>query len=216
MQFQVLSVRTFFKDVPIRAVHSSFFHGKAKREGVFPSSSDYRLTNELDSPLQLHKNVYKIADLFAPEFELVVSEQLMEALAPVTFVKSIESVFEILYRYPFEPGDLGCGFDRYDRQMQFIDRQSDDASLHSTISRYFHLQIPKIHEIRVAYPNHAVTAVKIRSELKEIPMSERLLSEVPMYKFGGTTVIRSDIFDIIEPHIDWLYFTSVAGKCGNV
>ncbi len=99
--------------------------------------------------------------------------------------------------------------------MQFIDRQSDDASLHDTISRYFQLQIPPVRQIRLAYPNHAVTAVQIGSESKEIPMSERLLSEVPMYKFGGTTVIRSDIFDIIEPCIDWLYFTSVAGKCEN-
>lgn len=215
MQFHLLSVRTFFKDGPIRAVHSEFFHGRAKRGGVFPSSSDYRLAYELDSPLRLHKNVHKIAHVFAPEFELVVSEQLMELLATIPLVKSIESVFEILYRYPFEPGDLGCGFDRYDRQMQFIDRQSDDASLHDTISRYFQLQIPPVRQIRLAYPNHAVTAVQIGSESKEIPMSERLLSEVPMYKFGGTTVIRSDIFDIIEPYIDWLYFTSVAGKCEN-
>ncbi len=97
MQFHLLSVRTFFKDGPIRVVHSSFFHGRAKRGGVFPSSADYRLAYELDSPLRLHKNVHKIAHVFAPEFELVVSEQLMELLATIPLVKSIESVFEILY-----------------------------------------------------------------------------------------------------------------------
>ena len=212
MRFHFLSVRTFFKDVPIRTIHSEFFHGKAMRGGAFPTSTDYRLSHLVDLPLRLHKNVYKIAHLFAPEFELVVSEQLMEELATASRIKSIECFFYILYRYPFEPGDLGCGFDRHDRQMQFIDKQSDDLSLHRLVPRYFHLQIPALRDVRVAFPGHALTTVQIDSDLKKLPMSEQLLSEVPMYKFGGTTVIRSDVFDILEPYIDWLYFTHSVGE----
>jgi hypothetical protein len=210
MRFHLLSVRTFFKDVPIRSIHSQFFHGKAMRGGAFPTSKDYRLNHQVDLPLRLHKNVYNIAHLFAPEFQLVISEQLLEKLPTELCIKSSECVFDLLYRYPFEPGDLGCGFDRHDHQMQFIDKQSDDLSLHRLVPRFFHLQIPVLREIRAAFPGHAIARVQIDSDLAELPMSEQLLSEVPMYRFGGTTVVRSDVFDVLEPYIDWLYFTHSA------
>lgn len=117
MEYHVISVRSRFIDTPIRSVHAHFFHGKAKRGGRFPNANDYRITHEPDKPLRLHKNVYKIGDVFAPEFELVVSDVVAKRLSLIANLELLPVHFELLYNYPYEIGDLGCGFETSDAQI---------------------------------------------------------------------------------------------------
>ncbi len=77
---------------------------------------DYRVLHPVDIPLGLHKNVFRIANLFAPEFELVVSDRVANDLAQISNLKLGPVSFEVLYEYPFVPGDLGCGFKTHDQQ----------------------------------------------------------------------------------------------------
>lgn len=110
MNYHVVSVRSRFIGTSIRSIHAAFFHGKAKLGGFYPTADDFRITHEPDTPLQLHKNVYKIGDIFAPEFELVVSNIFANRLAGIPNLELQPVKFGLLYNYPYEVGDLGCGF----------------------------------------------------------------------------------------------------------
>lgn len=205
MAFHLLSKRSFFKDLPIRAIHSHFFHGKALRGGEFPTTVDYRVLHPVDIPLGLHKNVFRIANLFAPEFELVVSDSVANDLAQISNLKLVPVSFEVLYEYPFVPGDLGCGFKTHDQQMRFIDRQKHVPALRHNLQPYHHIVMPPIREIRLLYPDVGIQITHDREPLI-IPVSDDVLEEIPLFSLGATTILRSDVFEILEPHVDRLYF----------
>lgn len=76
MKVHVLSVLTFYgKTHQIDAFHAEMFHGRANRGGQPPTSKNARLAYGVDRPLRLHKNVFTLAHVFAPEFILVVSSE---------------------------------------------------------------------------------------------------------------------------------------------
>ncbi len=176
------------------------------RGGEFPSSKDYRVIHPVDVPLRLHKNVFRIADLFAPELQLVVSDRVAKDLAQIGNLELSAVSFEVLYEYPFLPGDLGCGFEAHDEQMRFIDRQKNDPALRRQLEQYYQIVIPPIREIRLLYPNTKIQITKDGEPLV-IPVSEEVLRAIPMFSLGSTTILRSDVFEILEPHIDNLYFS---------
>jgi hypothetical protein len=212
MEFHIISTRSCFIDVPIRAIHSEFFHGKASRGGSFPTSKDYRLQHEVDLPLRLHKNAHNIAEVFCPDYELVVSERIAGALHGSLRVDLFPVEFATLYSHPYKVGDLDCGFLDFDAQMRFIDKQKDSKHLHDKVGRYFHVRPPSIHEVHAAFPEAARVNVQsgVDGEIESIPNSPKLFETIPIFDIGAGYVMGSPFYDILASGIDWTYFTHVS------
>lgn len=214
MNYHVVSVRSRFIGTSIRSIHAAFFHGKAKLGGFYPTAHDFRITHEPDTPLQLHKNVYNIGDIFAPEFELVVSNMVANRLAGIPNLELQPVQFDLLYSYPYEVGDLGCGFKTYDAQMEFIDRCEDDPALHLALGPFYHLEMLPVRSIREKYMDIEPTVVELDAEFQSIPISCEIFSTHPAYSLGGTTIMCEAVFNCLEPYIDWNYFMHGSGPIG--
>jgi hypothetical protein len=206
MLFHVVAVRSSYISAPIRAIHAKFFHGKARRGGEFPSSTNARLAHDVDLPLRLHKNAFKIADVFAPELELVVSRSVSAKLSSMESLRMTPVYFDLLYTYPYEAGDLSCGFDTYTDQMRFIDDQFDDPRLHSQVDHFFHVETPPIRDVRARNPEASVAAIQIDDEQEELPISPAVFAQSPVYSFGGSFVMCDSVFRILAPFIDNNYY----------
>lgn len=211
MNYHIVSVRSRFIDTSIRSIHAHFFHGKAKRGGFFPTANDYRITHEPDKPLRLHKNVYNIGNVFAPEFELVVSNLVAKRLARIPNLELLPVQFELLYGYPYEIGDLGCGFKTSDAQERFIDGRKDDPALHSNIGTFYQLEMLPVRSIREQYRDTAPTTVELDSESYQIPISSDIFTSHPAYSLGGSTIMSNAVYECLEPYVDWTYFTHCSG-----
>ncbi|TWU43560.1 hypothetical protein Poly51_63380 [Rubripirellula tenax] len=215
MKYHVLSVRSSFIDGPIRAIHAAFFHGNASRGGEFPSATNARLAHDIDLPLRLHKNAYNIADVIAPALELVVSGRVAERLSSIPDLTLAETEFAVLYSYRFTVGDLSCGFEHYDAQMQFIDTRTDDASLHETVQRYFHIAAPPVYEIRRMHPSEPNVSILIDDDIEDIPLSTSILRSNPIYSLGGSKIVSDELYQILSPFVDFTYYAHESGEISD-
>jgi hypothetical protein len=208
MEFHVIKIRS--NPVVTRAIHNAFFHGKAHRGGSFPTSKDYRLQHEVDLPMRLHKNAHNIAEVFCPEYELVVSERIAQSLKAASLLVDVLPIeFEILYSYPFGAGDLACGFLSYDDQMRFIDKRKDSKVLHEKVGRYFYVRTPPLWEVRSAFPEAPQVEIESedRTQVVAIPASAKLFEVTPVFSLGAGYVMGEPFYEILASGIDWTYFT---------
>ncbi|TWU05436.1 hypothetical protein [Allorhodopirellula heiligendammensis] len=206
MRFHAVSVVSTFINTGIRAIHSSFFHGKASLGGTFPTAENARLAFDVDTPLRLHKNIHDIADHFLPEHELVVSDRVAERLSEHQSI-SIDAVsFAVLYEYPYSNDDPSCGFDDYDSQMSFIDTQADVPDLHNRVGSYFHVSMPPVFSVRKLFPDAPLVDVTIKYRPTPLPISPDVFAAHPMYTTGSATIMSDDVFRRVEPFINWTYF----------
>lgn len=64
-------------------LYRSFFTGAARRGGEYPSDKYYRLEFEVDRPLHLYKNIYRIGKVFSVYSTLVVSREILDLIGPM-------------------------------------------------------------------------------------------------------------------------------------
>lgn len=98
MKFHVVRALSFFGNTnQIDAFHAEMFHGRAYRGGRLPTSKNARLAYDVDRPLRLHKNAFSISHVFAPEYILVVSSVVRDALNQVAHLRFAPVTFETLF-----------------------------------------------------------------------------------------------------------------------
>lgn len=217
MKFHVFKPLTFFmKSRGVKADHSAMFHGRASRGGKMPTFQDYRLHVEVDRPLRLHKNAYEIAPVFSPEFELVVSETVREALFEFPTLRFEPVEFETLYSCPYRIGDpsfMGNVEGWYEFQ-DFVDGQKDVPELHRQVGLYFSVEVPLLRNIREPFSDLQDLVVPnddraIDREL-EVTLSRELLQEYPLFNSGGN-VASDELYAKLRPFINQNYNTHVEG-----
>ena len=206
MRFHAVSRISTFFDTQIRAIHSSFFHGEAKRGGKFPTADDARLAFDVDEPLRLHKNAHDIADIFKPGHMLVVSERVAENLSTHSAITLSTVSFDVLYKYPYSVDDPSCGFDDYRSQMRFIDEQRDDPQLRRQVGQYFQIRSLPVFRIRELFPNAPLIEATIKRRSTQLPISEDVFAAHPLYSIGSSTIMSADVFQQLEPFFNWTYF----------
>ena len=217
MKFHVLSVLTYYGNTDqIDAFHARMFHGEASRGGERPTSQDARLAYEVDRPLCLHKNVYNIAPVFAPEFALVVCANVKSKLGDVPQVRFAPVRHGTLFSFPYGAGDFSFleEMPDYITQQEFIDNQKDDPQRHLDVGEFSELIAPPIREIRNRYAKLRDISVEIGptefDEPLEFPISAAMLEDFPIFKCGSF-IIHDNVFSRLAEFIDWTYFTHVQG-----
>lgn len=217
MKFHVFKPLTHFMKSPgVRADHSEMFHGRASRGGKMPTFQDYREHVDVDRPMRLHKNMYEIAPVFSPEFELVVSETVREALSDFPTLRFEPVEFETLYTCPYRVGDtslIGGVKDWYEFQ-DFVDGQNDVPELHRQIGYYFAVEIPLLRNIRkqfgsleeVALPNDG----RAMDGKLQVTLSREMLYAYPLFYSGGN-VASDELYAKLRPFINESYYTHVEG-----
>ncbi|MGB7326441.1 MAG: hypothetical protein WBD31_16325, partial [Rubripirellula sp.] len=110
----------------------------------------------------MHKNIHNIADFFLPEHQLVISERVAEHFREHPSLSLDAVSFAVLYDYPYSIDDASCGFDDYDSQMSFIDRQADVPDLHNRVGSYFHVRMPPVFRVRELFPDAPLVDVTIK------------------------------------------------------
>ncbi len=218
MKFHVVSVLScYINSEAIDAFHAEMFHGRASRGGKQPTYRDARMAEDVDRPLHLHKNAYKIANVFAPEFELVVSSAVKDALADASGVKLTPVEFEVLFSYPYRAGDFSYWDDLSDyiTQQIFIDEQSDDPELHTHIGQFFELFAPPAFQIQGRFAGLKTVSVNVGptrlQEPLELSLSPQLLFEFPVFSCGGSYIMSEGVYSRLAPFVDWTYFTHTEG-----
>jgi len=211
MKFHVLQSKSFFGDSKeIEAFHASMFHGTADRGGKRPNRNNAYLAYTVDRPLQLHKNVYDIAQVFEAEGALVVSRAVREGFRGVPLVQFAHVHFKTLYRYPYRPGDYSYNDEigDYFEQLRFIDELKHEPDLVTQVDEYFELAAPLLRDLRPSFDPLSQVAVQMdqtRDEAKEISISRQLLLQHSIYSCGAK-VISELVFEKLHPYINWTYF----------
>ncbi|WP_254510023.1 hypothetical protein [Anatilimnocola floriformis] len=209
MKFHVVSTLSFFgRTKAIDAIHASFFHGTADRGGKRPNSQNSQLANAVDRPLQLHKNIFEIADVFSPEFKLVVSAKVRDVFHDLPEVAFAPVHFKTLYEIPFRAGDFSFykTIGDFFAIERFIDRQVDKPALHEKIGDYFELVAPPVRDFAARYP--LITAsvdIGELDDLTEILICPQLLNDVPIYS-QGKLVMSDAAYRRLSPFINWTYY----------
>jgi hypothetical protein len=217
MKFHVIDVLTFYgKSDRIDAFHARMFHGEADRGGHRPASKNARVGHAVDRPLRLHKNAYQIADVFSPEFLLVVSSAVRQALGSISRLHFTPVTFATLFSYPYNAGDFSFwdSLTDYQIQQEFIDQQTNDPELQSQVGEYFEMLAPPFRDLKGRFEGIRripMNTGPTKMDAKEIPVCEQMLEDCPVYSIGAT-VTSDEVFTGIEPFIDWTYFTHAEGK----
>jgi hypothetical protein len=218
MKFHVVTVLTFYGNTDrIDAFHAEMFHGRADRGGESPTSKSARLAHDVDRPMRIHKNAFQIADVFAPEFQLVVSSLARGSLLDVPHLRFVPITFRTLFSCPYGAGDFSFWEDLpdYRIQQEFIDQQKNDPQLHSYVGDYFELVAPPVRDIRDRFEGLRSVSVDIASsefdDPLELPLSAQLLEECPVFSCGSFEMSDA-VFSRLEAYVDWTYFTHVEGS----
>lgn len=213
MRFHVLKVLSFFGNTEqIDAFHAMMFHGCANRGGAKPTSQNHRLGFDVDRPLTLHKNAYQIANIFAPEFCLVVSSVVRSALKDIANIEFQPVTFETLFSYPYQAGDFSFWdtVPDYYQQQQLFERQQHAPELIANVGEFYELAAPAIKDLRGSFADlQKVTIDGCETELDppfEVTVSEEMLNQVPVISCGPF-IMNDEIFRRISSFIDWTYFT---------
>ena len=189
----------------------SMFNGLAARHGASYPGLDYRYGHRLRHPLNLTKNAYRIADIFKPGGNWVVSRRvkdLLDGLPHVAFLPvKFEKVFEHPYELDHEPDEEWSeDFDDDD----YYDPHDHDPQVEAGMGEWFEVIVANYHQFAQGYAANHKT-YKIKREMSSKPLEVVLSAEIfenyaIFWHFGF--FVRGDVFRGIKEFLDRNFFRS--------
>lgn len=206
------------KDGRTDMLHFSMFHGFATREGLEPGDSPtHFLGDDLSSPIQIVKSGAVYPHIFRPSLSLVVSDTIRGSLSHIQNIQFAPIQFRKLVNFVYQAGDFSYYQSSEFRQdpgrhqyNDLLERLPDDPALHVRDQTYSELILPNMY--RLIDDSVDIRTMNIRMphltvEEVELSYSSTLLDRCPLF-WAMVFLIDRNLFDGIEHHIDWDYFTS--------
>jgi len=189
----------------------ALFHGSGTRPDAPYPLYTYRLGEELNYPLRLSRNVFRIPPVFQPVTNLVVCEDLNQQLKKLPNLQLLEVQFERLFFLPFDQSP-GAGGPAIQDVEEFLEKQPHRPELESEVGRYYELIVPLYSRLQLS--RSKLKKVRIgRPGLKtlDIRTSDDVLATYPIFWWEGH-LLNEQAYEILAPYLDRSYFDCISEK----
>jgi hypothetical protein len=199
--------RLNFDDSDWSLHHSYMFHGMARRRDAEYPVMHYCIDNQLQHPLHLIRNTYAIPDIFQPNTNWIVAENIRDLIPKSNSVRFLKVEYEKLF------------FEEYDKESLFsisseeelFDLYSHDESLSGRHSNYYELITYRLQDIKDEYENSKNILIESDISEFEVNISMDMFNKYPIVWKKGVFV-RQDIFDKISKYLSKDFFTCIPIK----
>lgn len=207
---KVIAFDALINSARIKAFHYDMFHGC--QWSPMERLSRPFLGEPLNEPLTLLRNVYRIPSVFQDFNTLLLSEHVRAKLAALQNIAFLEVKFHKLIEYPYAAGDDSFyRSESIDDEIKLnprllYDRLPTNPALRDKAGRYFELVTPRHADLIARYPGAIEYPYALRTcPQSHVKLSRQIMTDYPIL-WCGPTLLRGDVFPLIEGDIDWDYF----------
>ena len=220
--YAIDNVISYLDKPAISPFHAAMFHGTFYRGGQ--GNAPARLGAGPIEPAMLVKNVHHIGDCFSP-MNFVISKKVRGRLGTRPNIEFVQVGYQKLFDYPYEKHDLSF----YDRMAELdvldddldeaieglIESQPNNLSLAERVGSHYEVVHWRHQDVFEKFPEARPVPFEVPFTLTHAApfggrLSPRMMNEYPLLWTEHGTVIRHDVFEILEPFLDDDYYSWVS------
>lgn len=193
-----------FDGTKLSLFDSHMFHGAAKRPNAEYPLLDYNIGDKIEFPVHLIRNTYNIPEMFLPNTNLIISEEIKEYLEPFPGLGFFKVQYLKLFYKEYEEGKSK------DIEIEdWMDHFQHDLKLESTLNPYFELIVPRYSVIEDKFDNKKSYSVESDISSFKIELNDELFKKYPIF-WHESIFVREDLYRYLESKINKNHFLCIS------